>query len=69
MKANVGGMDKILRIVAGVGLFSLFFLLEGNARFWGFAGLVPLLTGVTNFCPLYTVLGINTCPVKNAKSG
>ncbi len=66
MKANVGGMDRILRIVAGVGVLSLFFVLEGDARFWGLIGLVPLLTGVTNFCPLYTVLGINTCPVKGA---
>ena len=66
MKANVGGMDRILRIVAGLGVLSLFFVLEGDARFWGLIGLVPLLTGVTNFCPLYTVLGINTCPVKGA---
>jgi hypothetical protein len=66
MKANVGGIDRILRIVAGVGVLSLFFVLEGDARFWGLIGLVPLLTGVTNFCPLYTVLGINTCPVKGA---
>ena len=66
MKANVGGMDRILRIVAGVGVLSLFFVLEGDARFWGLIGLIPLLTGVTNFCPLYTVLGINTCPVKGA---
>lgn len=69
MKANVGGMDRILRIVAGVGLLGLFFILEGNARYWGLVGLVPLLTGVMNFCPLYTLLGINTCPVKNAKPG
>ncbi len=69
MKANVGGMDRNLRIVVGAALFSLFFILEGNARFWGLIGLVPLLTGIVNFCPLYTVLGINTCPMKEAKSG
>lgn len=69
MKANVGGMDRILRIVVGVGILSLFFVLEGNARFWGLVGLVPLLTGAMNFCPLYTMLGINTCPMKATKSG
>lgn len=60
MKANVGGADKILRIIAGLGLLSLILILEGNARWWGLVGLVPLLTGVFNFCPLYTFLGFNT---------
>ena len=65
MKANVGGVDKILRIVVGLGLLSLTLILEGNARWWGLVGLVPLLTGVVNFCPLYSLLGLNTCPVKS----
>ena len=43
--------------------------LEGNVRYWGLVGLVLLLTGLMNFCPLYTVLGLNTCPVKGAKPG
>ena len=64
MKSNVGGVDKIVRIVAGLGLLSLILILEGNARWWGLVGLVPLLTGVINFCPLYAMLGINSCPVK-----
>ena len=64
MKANVGGVDKILRIVVGLGLLSLILILEGNARWWGLVGLVPLLTGVINFCPLYALIGINTCPMK-----
>ena len=65
MKANVGGVDKILRIVVGLGLLSLILILEGNARCWGLVGLVPLLTGVVNFCPLYTLIGVNTCPMKD----
>ena len=65
MKANVGGADKILRIVAGLGLLSLILILEGNARWWGLVGLVPLATGLFNFCPLYTLIGVNTCPVKD----
>ena len=60
MKSNVGGIDKILRIVVGLGLLSLLYFLEGNARWWGLVGLVPLATGLINFCPLYTLLGINT---------
>ena len=64
MKSNVGGVDKILRIVVGLGLLSLILILDGNARWWGLVGLVPLLTGVINFCPLYAMLGINSCPVK-----
>jgi hypothetical protein len=65
MKANVGGVDKILRIVVGLGLLSLVLILEGSARWWGLVGLIPLSTGVFNFCPLYALLGLNTCPMKN----
>ena len=43
--------------------------LDGNVRYWGLGGLVPLLAGLLNFYPLYTVLGLNTCPVKGAKPG
>lgn len=64
MKANVGGVDKILRIVVGLGLLSLILILDGSARWWGLVGLVPLATGLFNFCPLYTLLGLNTCPMK-----
>lgn len=65
MKANVGRADKILRIVAGLGLLSLILILEGNARWWGLVGLIPLATGLINFCPLYTLFGLTTCPVKD----
>jgi len=65
MKANVGGVDKILRIVAGLGLLSLVLILEGNARWWGLVGLIPLATGLINFCPLYALLGLNSCPMKD----
>jgi len=66
MKVNVGGVDRIGRIVVGAGLLSLLVFLEGNARWWGFVGLVPLLTGIFGFCPLYTLLGIRTCPLQKA---
>ncbi len=61
MKANVGGIDKVLRIVAGIGLLAFFALAEGPARYWGLVGLVPLATGLSGFCPLYPLVGINTC--------
>jgi len=67
MKSNVGGIDKILRIVVGLGLLSLLFILEGSARWWGLIGIVPLGTALFNFCPLYTLLGINTCPLSGNK--
>jgi len=64
MKANVGGVDKVLRIVVGLGLLSLVLILDGSARWWGLAGLVPLLTGLVNFCPIYSLLGFNSCPLR-----
>jgi Protein of unknown function (DUF2892) len=64
MAANVGGIDRTLRIVVGILLLSLFFVLEGNARYWALVGLVPLFTGVFQTCPLYSVIGVNTCPMK-----
>ena len=64
MQVNVGSTDKAVRIVIGLALLSLLFLLEGKARWFGFIGAVPLLTVFTGFCPLYTLLGVNTCPRK-----
>ncbi|RPI13811.1 MAG: DUF2892 domain-containing protein [Lysobacterales bacterium] len=66
MAANVGGIDRTLRIVVGIALLALFFVLEGNARYWGLVGLVPLATGLMRFCPLYSVIGLSTCPMKRA---
>ena len=64
MKVNVGSADKVLRIVLGLVGVSCFFLLEGHARWFGLIGVVLLLTAFTGFCPLYTLLGVNTCPRK-----
>lgn len=61
MKANVGGIDRILRIVVGIAVLSLFFVLEGNAKWWALVGLIPLGTALINFCPLYSIFGIRTC--------
>ncbi|MBX9935526.1 MAG: DUF2892 domain-containing protein [Burkholderiaceae bacterium] len=61
MKTNIGGVDRILRIVVGLVLIGL--AATGTVGWWGWIGVVPLLTGVFRFCPAYTLLGINTCPL------
>lgn len=61
MKANVGGIDKTLRIVVGAGLVGA--AAAGMLPAWGFIGIVPLATGLINFCPIYPLLGMSTCPV------
>ena len=66
MTTNVGGIDRVLRIVVGIAVLALFFVLEGNARYWALVGLVPLFTGLFRTCPLYSVIGVNTCPMKKA---
>jgi len=58
MKLNEGAVDRILRIVLGIAVLSLVFV--GPRTPWAWLGLVPLLTGVIGFCPLYAVLGIST---------
>jgi hypothetical protein len=59
---NVGGIDRVLRILVGLALISLVFF--GPKIIWGWIGLVPLLTGIFKFCPAYKLLGLNTCPTK-----
>jgi hypothetical protein len=59
MKINVGGIDRPLRIIAGIALITL--AATGVIGVWGWIGVVPLATGLIGFCPLYKVLGLNTC--------
>ncbi|MBR3370282.1 MAG: DUF2892 domain-containing protein [Rhodobacteraceae bacterium] len=62
---NVGGIDRILRIVVGLALLAGFFLnSDASLRWLYLIGLVPLATGVMQTCPLYSLIGLNTCPVK-----
>lgn len=61
MKVNVGRVDKFLRIVAGLALIA--WALMGGPL-WAWVGVVPLATGLFNFCPLYALLDINTCKVR-----
>ena len=62
MKSNVGGMDRIIRIVLGLVLIGL--TLAGQIGAWGWVGLVPLATGALGWCPPYSLLGINTCKTR-----
>ena len=62
MKTNAGSLDRILRIVVGLVLIGL--AATGTVGLWGWIGVVPLATGLFGFCPAYTLLGINTCPMK-----
>lgn len=59
-KNNVGGLDRGLRIAVGLALIALVFI--GPESPWGWLGLVPLVTGLMGFCPLYSLIGVNTCP-------
>ncbi len=61
MNQNVGSADRVVRVVIGLALLSLIWLLHGNMRWLGLIGLVPLLTAVVGFCPLYLPFGIRTC--------
>jgi Protein of unknown function (DUF2892) len=64
MNVNLGRTDKLIRIIVGAGVLSLLFLLKGDARLLGLVGIVPLATGLVGYCPLYSLLGLNTCPTK-----
>jgi hypothetical protein len=59
MKCNVGGIDRVLRIVVGLVLIGL--AASNVVGVWGWIGIVPLATGLFQFCPLYPMLGLNSC--------
>jgi hypothetical protein len=62
MNVNVGTIDRSLRIVGGIALIAL--AATGTVGAWGYIGIVPLLTGAFRTCPLYSMLGMNTCGLK-----
>jgi hypothetical protein len=62
MKLNVGGLDRALRIAAGLALIAL--AVTGTVGLWGYIGVVLVLTGAVGFCPAYPILGINPCSMK-----
>jgi hypothetical protein len=66
MKANIGSIDKVVRIVAGLVLIAL--ALMGIGTPWTWIGVVPLVTGLAGRCPLYSVFGLSTCRMPASKS-
>ena len=62
MKHNVGGIDKVLRIIIGAALMIL--AATGGIGWWGWLGVIPLATGLMSYCMLYRLLGINTCKTR-----
>ena len=62
MPKNIHPYERVVRVVAGLGLSSLAFF--GPENLWFLLGLIPVLTGLLGWCPPYQVLGVSTCPVK-----
>jgi hypothetical protein len=62
MTANVGNLDRTLRIIGGIALIAL--AATGTIGVWGYIGVIPLLTGLMRTCPAYSIFGINSCRTK-----
>jgi hypothetical protein len=62
MQANVGGIDRIVRIGAGAVLIGL--AATGTVGWWGWLGAIPLATGLSGWCPPYAIFGFSTCKMK-----
>ncbi len=58
---NLGVVDRTIRVVVGLALLSL--VIVGPQTLWGLVGLIPLLTAVIGFCPLYKIFGLSSCPI------
>lgn len=61
MTKNIGGFDKIARIILGLG-FVIWALINGPI--WAWIGIIPLVTGLIGWCPIYSLLGVKTCPLR-----
>lgn len=64
MERNIGDVERVIRVVVGLGILSLVFV--GPKSLWGLVGIVPVFTGATGWCPPYQLLGISTCKRKDA---
>lgn len=64
LRHNEATVDRALRILLGIALLSLVFV--GPRTLWGLVGLIPLVTGLVGSCPVYTIFGISTCPLRTA---
>ena len=66
LPTNEHGIERALRVVIGLVVLSL--VVVGPKSLWGLVGIVPLATGLLGSCPLYTLLGVSTCPVKRTQT-
>ncbi len=64
MKVNIGGIERVIRVVGGLVLVAL--AATGTVGWWGWLGLLPMATGLSGWCPPYAMLGISTCKVKDS---
>jgi len=64
MKVNEGSLERIIRLILGLIVLSLWFVLQGNTKYLALIGLIPLITAILGWCPLYSIFGINTCKRK-----
>ena len=64
MKANEGSFDRIIRVILGLIILALWFVLQGNAKYFALIGFIPLITALLGWCPLYSIFGIKTCKSK-----
>lgn len=64
MKKNVGGIDRVARIIAGLIALSLYFVLGDEVRIWSLLGLAPLATGLIGWCPAYLPFGLSSCKMR-----
>lgn len=62
LKQNEGTIDRVLRVVLGLAILSLAFI--GPRTPWAYLGIIPIVTGAMGVCPIYSLLGINTCPAQ-----
>jgi len=61
-KRNSGSVDRVIRVIVGIGLLSIVFV--GPQTPWGYIGLIPIVTGLVGICPAYSLLGLSTCPLE-----
>jgi hypothetical protein len=66
MKTNEGSTDRALRVT--VGLVLIILAATGMVGAWGYIGVIPLVTGAVGLCPLYSLLGMSTCPAPTGGS-
>ena len=59
MRNNIGSLDRTIRIILGILILCMWFVLPGNTKYFALIGLIPLITAIVGFCPLYSIFGLN----------